>query len=256
MRRPAWYATDPSAPSHNVIYNGRATVEGDVRAVGKMIAALLPNTGAFASPVVRSRVEGVALRCESLNDLRDTLETLEKLATSPLPRAAVPIASGPVPRPMAATTPSTSGIPPPMFGESPRSISPALTVQTGPAPTRGVPMLLCEQSDRPLIPQGGGGLIPVDVRNDGDATLLIRLVATQHAWVNARPMALPVVIAPGASARLGFVVSAARLAPGEYRSEIYLSSNAFGPQAEDLRTGWFKHTFEIRVRVAAAGGRW
>ena len=41
--------------------------------------------------------------------------------------------------------------------------------------------------------------------------------------------------------------------PGEYRSEIYLSSNAPGLQAEDLRTGWYKHAFEIRVRVGSAG---
>lgn len=239
-------ATDPAAPSHQIIYDGRASEEGDVRAVGKMIAALLPVTGAFANPVVRSRIEGVALRCDTLADLRATLAALDNLATAPLPRTV----------PVAATPAGAPGIPPPLFGEAPRTISPPQTVQAGPAPNRGTPHLECEQLDRPVIAQGGGGLVPVEVRNTGDVTLLVRMIASQHPWVNPRPMALPLVVPPGGSTRIAFVVSAARLAPGEYRSEIYLSTNAVGPQAEDLRTGWYKHTFEIRARIGSSGARW
>lgn len=242
-------ATDPSAPSHQVLYEGRATQEGDVRALGKMIAALLPNTGPFSNPVVRTRIEGVALRCDTLADLKATLATLDSLATAPLPRAVTVGASPGAPA-------AAPGIPPPLFGDAPRTIAPAQTHQTGPVPTRGVPHLVCEQLERPLVAQGSGGLVPVEVRNTGEATLLVRLIASQHAWVNPRPMTLPLVVPPGGSARIGFVVSAARLAPGEYRSEIYLSSNAPGDQAEDLRTGWFKHTYEIRVRVGGSGARW
>ena len=39
------------------------------------------------------------------------------------------------------------------------------------------------------------------------------------------------------------------LRPGEYRSEVYLSANAAGKRAEDLRGGYFKHVAEIRVTV-------
>ena len=82
------------------------------------------------------------------------------------------------------------------------------------------------------------------------------MVATQHAWLNVRPTNLPLVLPPGASVKIGFVVSAARLAGGEYRSAVYLSSNAPGPNAEDLRTGWWKHSFEVRVMVGGGGGTW
>jgi hypothetical protein len=217
--------------------------------MSKLIAALLPTTGTFATPTVRSRVEGVTLRCESLGSLREVLSTLEKLATAPLPRpTATAIAT------VASQTPDTPGIPPPLFGELPKTIAPALTEQNTPAPTKGVAKLVCSQPDRPLVPQGGGGLLAIEARNDGDATLLIRMVATQHAWLNVRPTNLPLVLPPGAAVKIGFVVSAARLAGGEYRSAVYLSSNAPGPNAEDLRTGWWKHSFEVRVMVGGGGG--
>ncbi|MFY7951264.1 MAG: protein kinase domain-containing protein, partial [Armatimonadaceae bacterium] len=50
--------TDPSAPMHAPLYGGKAVPENDIRALGKMLAALLPTSGPFANPVVRSRIEG------------------------------------------------------------------------------------------------------------------------------------------------------------------------------------------------------
>jgi len=244
--------TDPAAPQHRAIYNGSLTAENDIQAMAKMIAALLPTTGPFATPTVRSRVEGITLRCESLSGLREVLSTLDKLATAPVPRA-TPTAVAT----LASSPGGQPGVPPPLFGELPKTIAPALTEQATPAPTKGVARLVCSQSERPHIPQGGGGLLGIEVKNDGDATLLIRMVATQHAWLNVRPLSLPLVLPPGGSAKIAFVVSAARLAGGEYRSAVYLSSNAPGPNAEDLRTGWWKHTFEVRVLIGGGGsGSW
>ncbi|WP_395089103.1 protein kinase [Armatimonas sp.] len=244
-------ATDPAASHHRALYNGSLTVENDIQAMAKLIAALLPTTGPFATPTVRSRVEGVTLRCETLGSLREVLASLEKLATAPLPRpTSTAVAT------VSSQTPGQPGIPPPLFGNLPTSIAPALTEQNAPAPTKGVAKLVCSQPDRPLVPQGGGGLLAIEAKNDGDATLLIRMVATQHAWLNVRPTNLPLVLPPGASVKIGFVVSAARLAGGEYRSAVYLSSNAPGPNAEDLRTGWWKHSFEVRIMVGGGGGSW
>jgi Protein kinase domain len=244
-------ATDPAAPHHRAVYNGALTVENDIQAMAKLVAALLPTTGPFATPTVRSRIEGITLRCESIGALREVLSSLEKLATAPVSRpTATAVAT------VASQTAGGAGMPPPLFGELPRTIAPAITEQNTPTPTKGVAKLVCSQPDRPLVPQGGGGLLSIEAKNDGDATLLIRMVATQHAWLNVRPTNLPLVLPPGASIKIGFVVSAARLAGGEYRSAVYLSSNAPGPNAEDLRTGWWKHSFEVRVMVGSGGGTW
>ena len=241
--------TDPAAPQHRALYNGSATTENDIQAMAKMIAALLPTSGPFSTPTVRSRIEGITLRCESISGLREVLSTLDKLATAPLPRA-TPTAIVP----LSAAPGNPHGSPQALFGELPRTISPALTEQVTPAHTKGVAKLVCSQPERPQIPQGGGGLLAIEAKNEGDATLLVRMIATQHAWLNVRPMALPLVLPPGGSVKIAFVVSAARLAGGEYRSAVYLSSNAPGPNAEDLRTGWWKHTFEVRVLIG--GGSW
>lgn len=241
---------DPAAPHHRMIYNGAATIENDIQAMAKMIAVLLPTTGPFATPTVRSRVEGITLRCETISDLREVLSTLDKLATAPLPRAAATAVV-----PLSATPVTPGSTPPALFSELPRTISPALTEQVTPTPTKGVAKLACSQAERPYIPQGSGGLLTIDVKNEGDATLLIRMVATQHAWLNVRPMSLPLVLPPGGSTKIAFVASAARLASGEYRSAVYLSTNAPGPSAEDLRTGWWKHTFEVRVMIGGGGWR-
>ncbi len=222
--------THPDDPRHRPIYGGMATSVGDVRALGQLIAPLLPMTGTFALPAVRSRIESLILRCERLPDLRETLAALEKLAVAPLPRL----------------RPSLPAVPPEPVVLTPRGKA------TGTAEIRGTARLAVVQIERPdTIVQGGGGAIAVTVRNIGDASLVIRMVATQHAWLNVRPLPLPVTLLPDESARVQLVLSAARLAPGEYRSEVYFSANAPGDHAEDLRSGWFRHTAEIRVAVTA-----
>jgi hypothetical protein len=115
----------------------------------------------------------------------------------------------------------------------------------------GAPRLVCTLAEKTArVPQGGGGTATLLVRNEGDAPLTIRMIATQHPWLNVRPLELPLVLAPGgASFPVSFAISAARLTPGEYRSEVYLSANAAGKRAEDLRGGYFKHVAEIRVTV-------
>ncbi|MFM7321169.1 MAG: protein kinase domain-containing protein [Armatimonadota bacterium] len=252
-------STDPAAPAHEIIYGGQANLSGDVRAMGKLIAALLPTSGPFASPVVRSRIEGQVLRADSLAALRDLIARLEALALAPTPRA--------VPRPDAAPADSdladfpqgegADGMPPPLPGLTDDPFRPLSAPAVAPGiEMRGTPMLQFEQVDRPVIAQGAGGVITAEVRNVGDATLLVRLFSAQHPWVNPRPTALPLVIPPGGSARIGFVVSAARLAPGEYRSEVYLSSNAPSKHQEAVAGGWYRHTSEIRARVVGGGGRW
>jgi len=114
----------------------------------------------------------------------------------------------------------------------------------------GVPRLTCTLAEKTArVPAGGGGAATLLVKNEGGATLTVRMIATQHPWLNVRPLELPLTIPPGRHVPVGFAISAARLTPGEYRSEVYLSANAMGKAAEDLRGGWFKHTAEIRVTV-------
>ncbi|MBC8135055.1 MAG: hypothetical protein H8F28_04105 [Fibrella sp.] len=102
------------------------------------------------------------------------------------------------------------------------------------------------------IPSGGGGPATMILTNDGDATLTVRMVATQRSWLHVRPTELPIRLPAGSSAPVDFSVSAIRLSPGEYRSEVYLSASAGGKNAEDLRSGWFKHTAELRIVVEGA----
>jgi hypothetical protein len=66
-------------------------------------------------------------------------------------------------------------------------------------------------------------------------------------------MELPLTLPAGSSAPIDFSVSAARLSPGDYRSEVYLSASAGGGNAEDLRGGWFKHTADVRITVEENG---
>jgi serine/threonine protein kinase len=225
--------TDPSDPRHRPHYAGNASVEGDIRAVARLIADLLPASGTFSQPAVRARIEGIVLRCDSLSDLREALAALDRLAAAPLPR--------PAPK-QVAPQPSRPPGPPPLssydLSEEQRPVSPS-----------GIPRLAAAMNRPDPVFAGGGGLASLDIRNDGDAVLIIRMVATQHAWLSVRPTALPITLPPGASTRIGFLIHAARLSPGEYRSEVFLSTNAAGDGAEDLRGGWFKHTFELRAAV-------
>ncbi len=137
---------------------------------------------------------------------------------------------------------------------------PAEAVPTSAAPgappryTVAGPRLVCQAPERPVrAAQGGGTATSLTLRNEGQTPLIVRMIATQHAWLNVRPVELPLSIPPGGGASVGLAVSAARLTPGDYRSEVYLSANAPGPGAEDLRGGWFKHTAEIRLAVDPPG---
>ena len=89
--------------------------------------------------------------------------------------------------------------------------------------------------------------------NEGGTSLAVRMVATPHNWLSVRPMELPITLPAGASAPIDFAISATKLSAGEYRSEVYLSASGGGRNAEDLRSGWFKHTAEIRVIVVSDG---
>jgi tRNA A-37 threonylcarbamoyl transferase component Bud32 len=239
---------DPSASHHAQVYKGQATVAGDVKALGRVLAAYLPTSGAFASVTVRGRIEGNIGRCDTLGDLGEILNTLEKIAVANSPKTAPGQTTTPVPGtqpgiPWADTTPKNA----PTLKEPTQN---GANIQTE-------PQIIVSLAERTLrLSQGGGGFATLIVRNEGVAPLIVRMIATQHAWLNVRPLDLPLTIASGQSERVGFHVSAARLSPGEYRSEIYLSANAKRPDAtgEELRGGWFKHTSELRVVVDALPG--
>ena len=241
-----WATADPKAPHHYAAYGGVGSVGGDVKALGRVLAAYLPTTGAFGSPVVRGKIEGVIGRCDTLADLRETVKALEKLA-------AAPVGSPPAPPPAPAAPP-----PPPPQRVGPPPLSSLEQEAERKVAADGRPVLVTQVAEPRVVfvAQGGGGVATVVVRNDGPAPLIVRMIATQHAWLNVRPMDLPLVVAPNATERVEFYVSAARLSPGDYRSDVYLSANAGGGGAEDLQGGWFKHTTEIRLHVEAplAGG--
>jgi serine/threonine protein kinase len=228
--------TDPSDPRHKPHYAGAASADGDIRAVARLIADLLPASGTFSQPAVRARIEGIVLRCDNLADLRETLAALDRLAAAPLPR--------PAPKDVAPARPPG---PPPLasydLSDEPRPNNPL-----------GLPRLVATLNRPEPVFAGGAGIASLDLKNEGDATLIIRMVATQHSWLSVRPTALPLTLPPGTSTRLGFLIQASRLAPGEYRSEVFLSTNAGGEGAEDLRGVWFKHTFELRATVLAPVG--
>ncbi len=228
--------TDPTDPRHKPHYAGAASADGDIRAVARLIADLLPSSGTFSQAAVRDRIAGIVLRCDNLADLRETLAALDKLAAAPLPR--------PAPKEVAPARPPG---PPPLASYD-------LSDEPRPASPLGLPRLGATLNRPDPVFAGGAGLASLDLRNDGDATLIVRMVATQHSWLSVRPTALPLTLPPGTATRLGFLIQASRLAPGEYRSEIFLSTNAGGDGAEDLRGGWFKHTFELRATVLAPIG--
>jgi tRNA A-37 threonylcarbamoyl transferase component Bud32 len=278
--------TDPNSAAHVPVYQGKATVLGDVKALGRVLAAYLPQVGAFASPVVRGRIEGLIARCDTLGDLRAIINSLEKLASAPAP-STPPTSSAPTsPRTggtsagsgggggTATATPTIKSSVAPVKAREPSGMPlldfPPRNLPTMDAPTSasvgnanapaapteaGQPKLVLQIAERLIrLPQGGGGFATLVVRNDGQGPLVLRMVATQHAWLNLRPIELPLTIPPNGAERLGFIVSAARLTPGEYRSEIFLSANIGGAGAEDLRSGWFKHSVAIHVTVESALG--
>ncbi len=235
---------DPRATHHLRVYGGVLSPQADISALSKVIAAFLPTTGAFASLVVRGRIEGILSRCDTLNDLREALNALEKFATAPAPR------------PEAATPKLAPVAPAPFTGAAqPILRQKAAAVSEGPSGE-----LLWEQDGAPpRISPGGGGVATLLLSNSGTKPLIVRMIATQHAWLNVRPLDLPLTIPAGGTARVPFVVSAARLSPGEYRSEIYLSASASqsggGGSVQNLSGGWFRHTAEIRIVVEGGGFR-
>jgi hypothetical protein len=233
---------DPRAVHHLRIYGGALTAQADISALSKVIAAFLPTTGTFASPVVRGRIEGILSRCDTLSDLREALNALEKFAAAPAPRPEAAIAK-------LAATPALATI-----------AQPVLRQQTTAITDVSVAELLWEQDGLPpRISPGGGGVATLIISNEGKKPLIVRMIATQYAWLNVRPLDLPLTIPAGGTARVPFVVSAARLAPGEYRSEVYLSASASnsggGGTVQNLSGGWFRHTAEIRIVVEGAGFR-
>ena len=227
---------DPSDPRHKPHYAGVASAEGDIRAAARLLADLLPTSGSFGNAAVRARIEGIFLRCDSLSSLRETLAVLDRLAAAPVPK-------GPPPAPPSERPKG----PPPLASLQVHEYD--LTPEPKPIREGGIPYLEANLLRPEPVLTGSGGLASLEVRNEGDALLTIRMVATQHAWLAVRPTVLPISIPPGATTRIGFLIAATRLSPGDYRSEIYLSTNAGGPGAEDLRGGWFKHTFELRAVV-------
>ncbi|MBC8103939.1 MAG: protein kinase [Cytophagales bacterium] len=234
---------DPRAPHHLRVYGGALTPQADITALSKVIASFLPTTGAFASMVVRGRIEGILGRCDTLADLREALNALERLAVAPRPEAPS------VPR-LAPNSAATS-----------RTSLPTATLRGASSPGNVAPsgaLLWKQDNGPPRIAPGGGGVAQLLLSNRGKGVLTVRMIATQHAWLNVRPLDLPLTIPAGGEARVPFVVSAARLAPGEYRSEVYLSASAAdsaqGGEVQNLSGGWFRHTAEIRIVVE--GGKY
>jgi hypothetical protein len=233
---------DPRATHHLRVYGGALTPQADITALSKVIAAFLPTTGAFASLAVRGRIEGILSRCDTLNDLREALNALEKFATAPAPRPE-------------ATVPKLAPVAPSSGASQPILRQTAAAISDGPSGE-----LLWEQDGTPpRISPGGGGVATLLLSNEGKKPLIVRMIATQHAWLNVRPLDLPLTIPAGGTARVPFVVSAARLSPGEYRSEVYLSASASnsggGGSVQNLSGGWFRHTAEVRVVVEGGGFR-
>ena len=239
--------SDPASPDHRPFYNGAASVEGDIRAMRALVAQFLPTGGAFAQPAVRARVAGIVGACDSLGDLRETLLALDRLASAPVPRSEPPVILPPF-----AAVPEWVG-PPPLPEEKPaEAAAPVVAGATVPDTRPTQPGLAWETTENPVrVVRGGGAPATLVLTNEGDTPASVIMVATQHGWLNVRPLELPISLPPGAQARVEFTVSAARLSPGEYRSEVYFKANSGGRGAEDLRGGWFKHRAEVRVLVVA-----
>lgn len=280
-----WASADPKSPQHFLVYQGTASVVGDVRALARLMTEFLPAAGAFASPAVRERIAGVLARSQTLANLRETLDALDGLAGAPLPRETPgrgggstgggpgnfsaarsshqgALGRGPAPLDLGLNDDATVGDWAARLAASNQdaegseeNTDPDLrALNGGPRGTQGAsagtPRLVCTLAEKTArAPAGGGGTATLLVRNEGDAPLTIRMIATQHPWLNVRPLELPLTLSPGEQAPVGFAISAARLSPGDYRSEVYLSANAQAKRAEDLRGGWFKHTAEVRVTV-------
>ncbi len=241
-----WATVDPKASQHFLHYNGAASVGGDVKALSRLAVDFLPTTGAFASAAMRERIAGIFGRCETLAAVKETVTALERLAAAPMPRSSSSSSSGgggggggaPQTSSPAAARPAPLDL---GLDDAPKSDAPA---------GNGTPRLTCTLAEKSArVVQGGGGTATLIVKSEGDAPLLVRMIATQHPWLNVRPRDLPLTIPPGGQESVAFAISAARLTPGEYRSEVYLSANAPGKAAEDLRGGWFRHTAEIRITV-------
>jgi hypothetical protein len=198
---------------------------------------------------LRGKLEGILSRCDTLDEIRETLNSLERMAATPVSKVS-PMATAPIPVRTPSSAPSGSS---PRPGPPPLDVAssvPKKVIVTSPPKPGNIPQILVTVAERGIrIPQGGGGFATLIIRNDGTAPLVIRMIATQHAWINPRDSNLPLTIAPNGAERVGFNVSAARLTPGEYRSEVYLLANANGPDAEDQKSGWYKHTTPIVVTV-------
>ena len=78
---------DPVAAHHTNVYGPGAGPSADIVAATKLVTALLPKSGPFASPVVRARVEGLVLRCETLSAIREVLEGLDEIAMDSITKA-------------------------------------------------------------------------------------------------------------------------------------------------------------------------
>ena len=258
--------SDPASKTNAPLYGGTVSVAGDIKAAGALITRHLPVGGAFAADAVRARVAGILARCDSLSDLRETLAALDKLATAPVPQArAQPVAQmsawvGPPPLPEPDADGSTEKPARLTIDEpatNPASWATKRPVPSAPDPPRqsGVARLSWRGTEPGgvHVSSGGGGPATLILTNDGDATLSVRMVATQRPWLQVRQMELPIRLPGGASVPLDFSITARTLSPGEYKSEIYLSASAGGANAEDLRSGWFKHTAELRVIVVGDG---
>ncbi|MDX1935141.1 MAG: hypothetical protein SFU56_21290 [Capsulimonadales bacterium] len=246
--------TDPNAPRHQPNYAGKATAAGDVRALGSVLAAYLPTGGAFSNLAVRGRIEGLIRRSDSSEDLREILNSLEKLAANTpgmsRPKDGVPTL---MPQEPASEPPTTIGIPRLEMPGTRPSPSPA-EESSAPVETVPPPVTVSLLPQGVHVPQGGGGVVGLHIRNEAPQPILVRMVATQHAWLNVRPITLPLAIPVSGAETLEFAISAARLTPGEYRSEVYLTLERTGGTDGAANPIREKHVSEVRVMVDSVGG--
>jgi len=266
--------TDPGSTAHFSAYKGKSSVEGDIKAFSRVLATYLPNTGPFASLAVRGRIEGLLNRCDTLTDLRATIDTLDRLAASASPSGVVekpattqpastvpPVLSPPVLSRPVLSTPETSrptneGMPtlrPITAPETETGALGSITSDVSGADLSSDSVMNLEvalQENSIRIPQGGGGAANLTLTNRGAFPVSIRSISTQHAWLNVRPIELPLVLPMGSEQQLTLNVSAARLTPGDYRSEIYVI--ALRPDANPQLAPSMYST-ELRVSVESPG---
>lgn len=116
------------------------------------------------------------------------------------------------------------------------------------------PKLVCQVTPPTAVATAGSGTsVVMTIWNEGDAPLHIEAVGADVVWLNYHTRFIPFTLEPDEERDLTFTLSAARLRPGAYNSNLIIRSNHGMAAPDGNRSGSPWHEYVVALPVLVNG---